>query len=110
MKKFSVNEFKEYCSRYRSHDFVLDSSNQTGDNFPLFFNYSLKFNRIIVGSNPNTIILTNDYGSMRIHMVKHIKISDKKSVLGQQMTVVYGDYNNPNDENSYVFIVRDGFR
>ena len=107
MKKISVREFKEYCSKHEYHNFVLDSSNQIGTNFPLFFNYNIVFDHIVVWSNPNTIILTNKCGAMRIHMVKYIKLSTKKSALGRVITVVYGDYNNPDDENYYVFIIRD---
>lgn len=82
-----IAEFKKFLSEKQPRKIIFMSENQDDFDVADPFVLSVAFSSIFVGENPNVVYITDGANSVRLNMVKRIKVQSESSVIGTEVKV-----------------------
>lgn len=88
VKKISMSDFEKLCIKNEGALHILSSENQKKDNF---YGMILKFKHVSVSYTPDTVVYSNECGSIWFQSVKGIFADKQQSVIGQRYKIEYGN-------------------
>ena len=106
MANMSVREFKKVCDTLSFKQFVFSSENQAWDKVEYTIKAKLTFTIMLIALNPNAICFKHGDDFLCLDRIKHITMSDEKSMLGVVFTVICGDSGNSENDIAYTIIAR----
>ena len=74
-----VSEFKEYLKEYKPNKIIFMSERQNEYDIADPLVLSLTFSSILVGQNPNVIYMTDGINSLRLNMIKGLRLRKSAS-------------------------------
>lgn len=84
----SIAEFKKFISKKQPKKIIFVSENQDDFDVADPFVLSIVFSSIFVGENPNVVYMTDGTNSIRLNMVKRIKVQSENSVIGTEVKIL----------------------
>lgn len=108
MKELSIKEFGELCNTIQPSRFLFNSENQCVGHYISPVIWAMDFQTIT--SNPSLCTICFGDGKrkdqLKFTMVKGVRLSDRKSVIGTTFSIVCRGLSKSSPDNVYTFIAQ----
>lgn len=104
MEVLSITGFKKLCESIPSAIYIYDTDNQPRK-LTRFSKTTTKYDTIIFMLSPDRVCLKNDLGSLSMDHIKCIRRHGLTNRVGEVFSIVCGDRENKDRDETYVIVV-----